>query len=31
VPDDTISTLDNDRLCFVKDAAGWKVTGCIDD
>jgi hypothetical protein len=31
VPDDTISTLDNDRLCFVKDAAGWKITGYIDD
>jgi hypothetical protein len=31
VPDDTISALDNDRLCFVKDAAGWKITGYIDD
>jgi hypothetical protein len=31
VPDNTISALDNDRLCFVKDAAGWKITGYIDD
>jgi hypothetical protein len=31
VPDDTIGTLDNDRLCFVKNAAGWKITGYIDD
>jgi hypothetical protein len=31
VPDDTISALDSDRLCFVKDAAGWKITGYIED
>jgi hypothetical protein len=31
VPDDTISALDNDRLCFIKDAAGWKIIGYIDD
>jgi hypothetical protein len=31
VPDDTISALDNDRVCFVKDAAGWKITGYIDE
>jgi hypothetical protein len=31
VPDDTISALDNDRLCFVKDGAGWKITGYIAD
>jgi hypothetical protein len=31
VPDDTIGALDNDRLCFVKDASGWKITGYIDD
>jgi hypothetical protein len=31
VPDDTLSALDSDRLCFVKDAAGWKIAGYIDD
>jgi hypothetical protein len=31
VSDDTISTLDNDQLCFVKDANGWKITGYVDD
>jgi hypothetical protein len=30
VQDDTISALDNDRLCFVKDAVGWKITGYIN-
>jgi hypothetical protein len=27
VPDDAIGALDSDQLCFVKDAAGWKITG----
>ncbi len=27
VPDDTIGALDSDQLCFVKDAAGWKIAG----
>jgi hypothetical protein len=31
VQDDTISTLDSDRVCFLKDAAGWRITGYIDD
>jgi hypothetical protein len=31
VPDDTVSALDSERLCFVKDAAGWKITGYIED
>jgi hypothetical protein len=31
VQDDTISTLYSDRVCFLKDAAGWRITGYIDD
>ena len=31
VADDTISALDSDRLCFVKDAGGWKITGYVDN
>jgi hypothetical protein len=31
VPDDTISALDGDKLCFVKDAGGWKIIGYVDD
>jgi hypothetical protein len=31
VPDNTISALDSDRLCFVKDATGWKITGYADN
>jgi hypothetical protein len=27
VPDDTIGPLDSDQLCFVKEGAGWKITG----
>jgi hypothetical protein len=27
VPDDTLGALDSDQLCYVKDAAGWKITG----
>jgi hypothetical protein len=27
VPDDAIGALDSDQLCFVKDAAGWKIAG----
>jgi hypothetical protein len=27
VVDDAIGALDSDQLCFVKDAAGWKITG----
>ena len=27
VADDAIGALDSDQLCFVKDAAGWKISG----
>jgi hypothetical protein len=27
VTDDAIGALDSDQLCFVKDAAGWKISG----
>jgi hypothetical protein len=27
VPDDALASLDVDQLCYVKDAAGWKITG----
>ena len=29
VPGDKLSPLGNDQLCFLKDAAGWKVAGLI--
>lgn len=29
VPADTVSPLGNDQLCYVKDAAGWRITGFI--
>jgi hypothetical protein len=31
VPDDAISALESDRLCFVKDATGGKITGYADN
>jgi hypothetical protein len=31
VPDDAIGALDSDQLCFVKEAAGWKITGYVDN
>ncbi len=27
VPEDAVSSLDADQLCFVKDATGWKIAG----
>jgi hypothetical protein len=27
VPDDALASLDVDQLCYVKDAAGWKIAG----
>jgi hypothetical protein len=27
VPDEALASLDVDQLCYVKDAAGWKITG----
>jgi hypothetical protein len=27
VVDDAVGALDSDQVCFVKDAAGWKITG----
>jgi hypothetical protein len=27
VPEEFMSSLDNDQLCFIKDATGWKITG----
>ena len=27
VPDEALSSLDVDQLCYIKDAAGWKITG----
>jgi hypothetical protein len=27
VPDDAIGSLDLDQLCYLKDAAGWKIAG----
>ena len=31
VLDDAIGALDSDQLCFVKEAAGWKITGYADN
>ena len=29
VPADALSPLGNDQLCYVKDAAGWKIAGFV--
>ncbi len=31
VKDDTIRALDYDRLCFIKEPAGWRIIGYIDE
>jgi hypothetical protein len=27
VPDEALASLDVDQLCYIKDAAGWKIAG----
>jgi hypothetical protein len=31
VVDDAIGALDSDQLCFVKESAGWKIAGYVDN
>jgi hypothetical protein len=31
VPEETLSTLDFDQICYVKDATGWKIAGYVGD
>ena len=30
-PDDSLSSLDIEQICYVKDASGWKIAGYAGD